>query len=70
MMVNNLPNGLPFFGEHPALGIIEALVKWMPVERGAVNEVFLQHELEFLGQRFVDLFCGLASSFFQGMVWD
>jgi hypothetical protein len=40
----------------------------MPVERGAVNEVFLQHELEFLGQGFVDLFCGLASSFFQGMV--
>jgi hypothetical protein len=40
----------------------------MPIAQGAVNEVLLQHEPEFLRQGFFDLSCGLASSFFQRMV--
>ena len=52
--LKNLPSGL-FLGKHLALGILEAPVRRMLVEQGAVNAVFLQHEFLFLAQGFVDL---------------
>jgi hypothetical protein len=57
-LAQQLAERFAFFGEHLALGLLEAPMRRMPIEQGAVNAVFLQHIFQFLAQGLVDLPCG------------
>jgi len=54
-VMQDLVEGFALFGERLAFGVLEPLVRRMPVEQGTVNTVFLQDECQFLAQGLFDL---------------
>ena len=54
-VLQQFTEGFAFLCENLVVGIMEPPVRRMPIQQGAVNAVFFQHELQFLTQGLIDL---------------